>query len=54
MEDRRLCPHCGKPLYKTPYLMARDPDAEWPGWGKYGIYLLMFVIAVGVFTLAHA
>jgi hypothetical protein len=33
--------------------MSRDPNADWPSWGKYGIYVLLFVILVGAFAM-HA
>lgn len=33
LEDRHVCPHCGKQLWETPYLMSirrRDPILSWP------------------------
>lgn len=49
-----ICPHCNKTIAEQErYLMARDPDAEWPSWGRYGVYLILFVIMVGVFSLTH-
>jgi hypothetical protein len=24
LEDKHCCPHCGEPLYKQPYIMARS------------------------------
>jgi hypothetical protein len=49
-----ICPHCNKTIREEEqYLMSRDPDASWPSWGKYGIYLLLFVFLIGAFSL-HA
>lgn len=49
-----ICPHCNHTIREEErYLMSRDPDAQWPAWGKYGLYLLLFVFLVGVFAL-HA
>ncbi len=49
-----ICPHCNRTIREEEqYLMSRDPNAAWPAWGKYGIYLLLFVILVGAFSL-HA
>jgi hypothetical protein len=49
-----ICPHCNNTIREEErYLMSRDPHAEIPGWGKYGLYLLLFVVLVGVFAL-HA
>jgi hypothetical protein len=49
-----ICPHCNKTIREEEqYLMSRDPNAAWPSWGKYGIYLLLFVFLVGAFSL-HA
>lgn len=33
--------------------MSRDPNAEVPAWGKYGGYLLLFVILVGLAQMVH-
>ena len=50
-----LCPKCGHTIREEQrYLMSRDPDAEWPSWGKYGIYLLAVVILAGLLSIAHA
>lgn len=49
-----ICPHCNNTIREEErYLMSRDPHAEIPGWGKYGLYLLLFVVLVGLFAL-HA
>jgi hypothetical protein len=49
-----ICPHCNRTIREEEqYLMSRDPNAAWPSWGKYGIYLLLFVLLVGAFSL-HA
>jgi len=49
-----ICPHCNHTIREEErYLMSRDPDAQWPAWGKYGLYLLLFVFLVGMFAL-HA
>jgi hypothetical protein len=51
-----ICPHCNQTIREEErYLMSRDPHAEFPSWGKYGLYVLLFLILVGVFSLhAHA
>lgn len=51
-----ICPHCNKTIREEErYLMSRDPDAEWPAWGKYALYLVLFLLMVGLFgLLAHA
>jgi hypothetical protein len=28
--------------------MSRDPEAAWPAWGKYGLYLILFGVLVGI------
>jgi membrane protein implicated in regulation of membrane protease activity len=33
LEDKRLCPHCSRPLHSRPYLMAQRADTPllpWP------------------------
>ena len=53
VENERICPRCNSTIREEErYLMSRDPDGV-PSWGKYGLYLLLFVILVGVFAL-HA
>lgn len=54
MEDRRLCPHCGGELHRSPYLMARNPQAEMPWWGPGAIFFLIGLIAIGVAAIAAA
>ena len=51
LDDRPCCPHCGEPLNDNPWCMATNPDAAWPWWGKYGIYLIAVVMLAG---LLHA
>ena len=34
--------------------MSRDPHGEWPSWGKYALYVLLFLLLVGAFSLLHA
>ncbi len=49
-----ICPHCNRTIPEQDrYLMSRDPHAEWPSWGKYGLYLILFAALVGIFYLAH-
>lgn len=49
-----ICPHCNNTIREEErYLMSRDPNAVPPAWGKYGLYLILFVVLVGVFAL-HA
>jgi hypothetical protein len=44
-----ICPHCNQAIAEQDrYLMSRDPDAAWPAWGKYGIYVILFVVLVGM------
>jgi hypothetical protein len=56
MEDKRVCPRCGEPLYKQPYLMSVDPDAEPPRWAAPTARLIvLFAVLVAAFWLAtHA
>jgi hypothetical protein len=51
-----ICPHCNHTIREEErYLMSRDPEAEWPAWGKYALYVLLFLLLVGLFGLvAHA
>jgi hypothetical protein len=51
-----ICPHCNNTIREEErYLMSRDPHAEWPSWGKYAMYVLLFLLLVGAFSLhAHA
>jgi hypothetical protein len=51
-----ICPHCNNTIREEErYLMSRDPEAEWPVWGKYALYVLLFLLLVGLFGLvAHA
>ncbi|MGO9821213.1 MAG: hypothetical protein ACLPTJ_11250 [Solirubrobacteraceae bacterium] len=49
-----ICPHYNSTIREEErYLMSRDPNGEIPSWGKYGLYLLLFVVLVGAFAL-HA
>jgi hypothetical protein len=48
-----ICPHCNETIAEQDrYLMSRDPDAAWPAWGKYGVYLILFAVLVGLIHLA--
>jgi hypothetical protein len=48
-----ICPHCNQTIAEQDrYLMSRDPDAAWPSWGKYGVYLILFAVLVGLIHLA--
>jgi hypothetical protein len=50
-----ICPHCNKTIREEErYLMSRDPHGEWPSWGKYALYVLLFLLLVGGFSLLHA
>jgi len=51
-----ICPHCNHTIREEErYLMSRDPEAEWPAWGKYALYVLLFLVMVGLFSLhVHA
>jgi hypothetical protein len=52
VEDKRACPHCGRPLHNQPYLMAQGAGA--PRWlAVGGSYLLLFVLIIGVLSLTH-
>ena len=54
VETEMICPHCNSTIREEErYLMSRDPNGEIPSWGKYGLYLLLFVVLVGAFAL-HA
>jgi hypothetical protein len=50
-----ICPHCNRTIQEQErYMMSRDPHAPIPSWGKYGVYVILFVIMIGVFSLtAH-
>jgi hypothetical protein len=56
MEDKRVCPHCGHKLYKQPYLMSVDPDAEPPRWAQSAArWVVLFLVVFAVFALlSHA
>jgi hypothetical protein len=44
-----ICPHCNHTIAEQDrYLMSRDPEAAWPAWGKYGLYLILFAVLVGI------
>ena len=50
-----ICPHCNNTIREEErYLMSRDPEAEWPAWGKYALYVLLFLLLVGLFGLRRA
>jgi hypothetical protein len=47
-----ICPHCNQTIAEQDrYLMSRDPHAEWPAWGKYGLYIILFAVLVGLMNL---
>src|SRR5206468_3064021 len=44
LEDKRLCPHCGRALHASRYVMSRDADGELVrGWRLMSLVLLFVV-----------
>ena len=49
-----ICPHCNRTISEQHhYTMSRDPEAEWPQWGKYALYVLALVILTGLIYMAR-
>jgi hypothetical protein len=51
-EDPMICPHCNQTIREEErYLMARDSEAQWPGWAAPAMWVMLFLFLVATLTL---
>ena len=47
-----ICPHCNQTIHEQDrYLMARDNNADWPGWARPAMWVILFLFVVATLAL---